>query len=290
MPLPLAMMIPFMGIQSAVMAKQFGENFQYGKRRISALDNDTFNKLTPKLMLSNANKELADMIPEMKESITSMHEFQEFLVREFLIMIDNIIKAGLGELLGLSQSSLDKIENSIEHFLHGHIHFADPNAPSTPSPTKTPVNPNIPLLNATAAQIRGWSDIKLFRIFNNELHLYDNPSKARITTFYNVRVKKTKPTPAPPIDPNKLKPIGTRPIFRSTNVNRILVRTINTYLTDGRYTDAFLLLAKLRANAVKAIALNRSPTSLRLNKAIKIDVEAFIIKVNVWLGIDKGLN
>ncbi len=196
MPLPLAMMIPFMGIQSAVMAKQFGENFQFGKRRISAMSNDEFNKLTPKLMMSNANKELADMIPEMKESITSMNDFQEFLVREFLIMIDNIIKAGLGELLGLSQSSMDKIENSIEHFLHGHIHFgtADP----TKTPTKTPVvNPITPLINALGPEIRSWSNVKLADIFLNKLHLYDAPSQSRITSVYNVRFPKRTITKTP---------------------------------------------------------------------------------------------
>ncbi len=100
MPLPLAMMIPFMGIQSAVMAKQFGENFQYGKRRISAMSNEEFNKLTPTMLMDKAGEELKAMIPSMEKSVIDMREFQTFLVREFLQMVNDAIGAGLGKLFG----------------------------------------------------------------------------------------------------------------------------------------------------------------------------------------------
>ncbi len=170
MPLPLAMMIPFMGIQSAVMAKQFGENFQYGKRRISAMDNDEFNKLTPAKLMSNANRELAEMIPAMKDSIIGMHDFQEFLVREFLIMIDNVIKAGLGELLGLSEESLTKFEQNVEHFLHGHFHFqtgggGTGGGTSTPPPEGVKEPPN--LLSLTLSQISAANDSVLLSWIQN---------------------------------------------------------------------------------------------------------------------------
>ncbi len=206
MPLPLAMMIPFMGIQSAVMAKQFGENFQYGKRRISAMDNDTFNKLTPKLMLSNANKELADMIPEMKESITQMTEFQEFLVREFLIMVDNIIKAGLGELLGLSPGAMDNIEKSIEHFLHGHIHFADPR--QTPTPTgPDPIVPEpVGLLHLTLSQISNANDQVLLSWIRN-IQDYDAQTQQWLINERQRRGQRLPPEPpSPPQQNTKLHP------------------------------------------------------------------------------------
>ncbi len=91
MPLPLAMMIPFMGIQSAVMAKQFGENFQYGKRRISAMSNKDFNKLTPKILQEHANAELKSMIPSMEASIIDMQDFQKFVIKQFIGMIEELI-------------------------------------------------------------------------------------------------------------------------------------------------------------------------------------------------------
>ncbi len=120
MPLPLAMMIPFMGIQSSVMAKQFGENFQYGKRRISAMSNEEFNKLTPAKLQEHANAELKAMIPSMEASIIEMRKFQTFLIGEFIKMIADILKAGLGKVIGFTESETEGALEDLEHFLHGH--------------------------------------------------------------------------------------------------------------------------------------------------------------------------
>ncbi len=199
MPLPLAMMIPFMGIQSAVMAKQFGENFQYGKRRISAMDNDEFNKLTPAKLMSNANKELADMIPAMKDSIIGMHDFQEFLVREFLIMIDNVIKAGLGELLGLSSESLTKFEQNVEHFLHGHIHF-DGVPTETPSEPTTPtVEPVVDAKHLTLSEIATYTDLALSSAINN-LSDWDAQTQLWLIAERDRRLRTEEPTPDLPTE------------------------------------------------------------------------------------------
>ncbi len=84
LPIPLAMMIPFMGAQSLVLGKAFGEGFQYGKRKISAMTNEEFNKLTPSDIAANSRKELQQMIPEMKASITDMRDFQSFIVHELI--------------------------------------------------------------------------------------------------------------------------------------------------------------------------------------------------------------
>ncbi len=150
MPLPLAMMIPFMGIQSAVMAKQFGENFQYGKRRISAMSNEEFNRLTPKILMENANAELKSMIPSMEQSIKDMSEFQTFLIGEFIKMIGDMLAAGLGKVLGIED--IDTALQQIEHFLHGHGggHGTEPPVVQpppvvTPPPgTPTPFPPGTP--------------------------------------------------------------------------------------------------------------------------------------------------
>jgi len=138
MPLPLAMMIPFMGIQSAVMAKQFGENFQYGKRRISAMSNDEFNKLTPKLIQDNANAELKAMIPSMQASITDMRQFQEFMIKEMVATIGDLLRSGLGFLLGISEQNTDKAIQDIEHFLHGHFDLHTGQGGTTVDPPPEP--------------------------------------------------------------------------------------------------------------------------------------------------------
>ncbi len=113
MPLPLAMMIPFMGAQSAVMAKQFGENFQYGKRRISAMSNEEFNALTPQKLSERTRQELKDMIPSMQDSITDMRIFQEFIIKELIDTMKDALKVGLGEIFGISPAAEEKILKNI---------------------------------------------------------------------------------------------------------------------------------------------------------------------------------
>ncbi len=130
MPLPLAMMIPFMGIQSAVMAKQFGENFQYGKRRISAMSNEEFNKLTPQKIQENANAELKAMIPSMQASVEDMKEFQKFLIHKFVEMMEDVLNSGLGALLGFDQGIIEKIHEALGH--PGHSHGGQPPVPPVP--------------------------------------------------------------------------------------------------------------------------------------------------------------
>lgn len=154
MPLPLAMMIPFMGIQSAVMAKQFGENFQYGKRRISAMSNAEFNKLTPKMLQTHANAELKSMIPSMQDSVIEMREFQTFLVREFLQMINDAIGAGLGKLFGF--------ENPFgpSEFIGG--------TGGDPSFSTGTVDPST-IGGFSLPEIRAWTDAKLKDMRNRAL-------------------------------------------------------------------------------------------------------------------------
>ncbi len=69
LPVPLPMMIPFMGAQSLVIGKMFGEGFQYGKRKISAMPNEEFNKLTFEDMMSNARDEMKASIPTMQAAL-----------------------------------------------------------------------------------------------------------------------------------------------------------------------------------------------------------------------------
>ncbi len=82
-PLPLPMMIAFMGIQSAVMAEQFGTNFQYGKRRISAMSNEEFNALTPEIMQAQFTAQLKGLVPEMEKQIQSMRPLATAVLAEF---------------------------------------------------------------------------------------------------------------------------------------------------------------------------------------------------------------
>ncbi len=115
-PLPLPMMIPFMGMQSAVMAEQFGTLFQYGKRRISAMSNEEFNALTPEILQIRMTEQLQKMIPEMEKQIQAMSPLVSVIIREFA----NYIKLAITTVTS-SQSGFTSTSGSI--------------LPSQPSPT-----------------------------------------------------------------------------------------------------------------------------------------------------------
>ncbi len=95
MPLPLAIMIPFMGIQSGVMAQQFGMNFQYGKRKISAMSNEEFNKLTPQQMQLDFSNQITGMIPTFEKSLQEMRPFQRMIFIEMIAAFKEAVQLGL---------------------------------------------------------------------------------------------------------------------------------------------------------------------------------------------------
>ncbi len=99
LPVPLPMMIPFMGAQSLVIGKMFGEGFQYGKRKISAMPNEEFNQLTFEKMMSNAREEIKASIPTMNAAMQDMSPMVEVVVREFFNYVSLVTKivAGVGD-------------------------------------------------------------------------------------------------------------------------------------------------------------------------------------------------
>ncbi len=83
LPVPLPMMIPFMGAQSLVIGKMFGEGFQYGKRKISAMPNEEFNALTFQGMMQNARDEMKASIPTMIAALQDMQPMVQAVIHEF---------------------------------------------------------------------------------------------------------------------------------------------------------------------------------------------------------------
>ncbi len=96
MPIPLALMIPFMATQSLVMGEAFGKAFQYGKRRISAMSNDEFNAYTTEAMASEMFKSYKNIIPELKESIAFSTDLQNYIMSKMIDMPRELIAAWLG--------------------------------------------------------------------------------------------------------------------------------------------------------------------------------------------------
>ncbi len=88
-PLPLPIMIPFMAMQSAAMANAFGTFFQYGKRKISSMTNEDFNKLTPDDLTQMNLQTTKDMIPHLETSFKQMDELNRAVLHAFGDFIGN---------------------------------------------------------------------------------------------------------------------------------------------------------------------------------------------------------
>ncbi len=130
MPLPLAIMIPFMGIQSGVMAQQFGMNFQYGKRKISAMSNEEFNKLTPEMMQADFANQIKGLIPTFEKSLQDMRPFQRMIFVEMLAVMKTALDLGVD----VAKAGLDPLA----HMFGAHIHGKGPGGVDT-----TGIDPNL---------------------------------------------------------------------------------------------------------------------------------------------------
>ncbi len=122
LPVPLPMMIPFMGAQSLVIGKMFGEGFQYGKRKISAMPNEEFNKLTFEKLMSNAREEIKASIPTMNLAMQDMKPMVDVVVREFFNYITLVSKIITGTSTGenIFQKEGFEIGEWIAHQLGTH--------------------------------------------------------------------------------------------------------------------------------------------------------------------------
>ncbi len=121
LPVPLPMMIPFMGAQSLVIGKMFGEGFQYGKRKISAMPNEEFNKLTFEAMMSNARDEMQASIPTMIQAMQDMKPMVAAVIHEFTNYLSLVIQAApeqAGEIIDTAAHAL--VPHSGQQIPQGH--------------------------------------------------------------------------------------------------------------------------------------------------------------------------
>ncbi len=91
--IPNPQMPAFLGAQSFIMMYQAGEGWQYGKRRISALSNEEFNKITPQSLMERQAMELKGAIPVMERSMNNMTAMIPMIIEQYGDFIREAIKA-----------------------------------------------------------------------------------------------------------------------------------------------------------------------------------------------------
>ncbi len=88
---PNPQMLAFMGAQSFVMMYQAGEGWQYGKRKISAMSNEDFNKLTPLKLLQNQSAVLRTAIGTIEKSMNDMTPMIRTIIRQYGDFLKEIV-------------------------------------------------------------------------------------------------------------------------------------------------------------------------------------------------------
>ncbi len=88
-PLPLAMMLPFMAGQSMIMGESFGKGFQYGKRKISSMSNEEFNKMDANTLGRELATDYATIIPHLEQAVRASSDFQQMIIQELIKIIPN---------------------------------------------------------------------------------------------------------------------------------------------------------------------------------------------------------
>ncbi len=107
-----------MGSQSAVMMKMAGEQWQYGKRRISAMSNEDFNKMTPEKLFQIETQELRAMIPLMEQSMKDMSALTPIIIKEMVKLVEDFIKIApleILKILGLEGVVTGKTPGELEY-------------------------------------------------------------------------------------------------------------------------------------------------------------------------------
>ncbi len=79
--------------QSWIMMYAAGGAWQYGKRRISAMSNEEFNKLTPINLLEEHTAMLREAIPSIQKSLNDMTPLIKTLMEQFGDFVNEAIKA-----------------------------------------------------------------------------------------------------------------------------------------------------------------------------------------------------
>ncbi len=111
MPIPLAVMPPFMAYQSILIGDAFGRGYQFGKRKISELSNEQIKKMSIDDVFRDASVDYLRMIPTVERSMAASLDLQIFIVKELIKVIPAMLAA-------LEKEAPPIIKNALDTAIH----------------------------------------------------------------------------------------------------------------------------------------------------------------------------
>ncbi len=85
-PMPLGIMAPFMGYQSAALAYNFGLNYEFGKRVIKSMSNEKFNKIAEDPILLNelTSRHHDVLLKAFIHEVPKVDKIQELIIKKMV--------------------------------------------------------------------------------------------------------------------------------------------------------------------------------------------------------------
>ncbi len=247
-PLPIALMIPFMVAQSLAMMEAAGKGWQFGKRKISAMSNEDFNKLTPHKILEDSLGEYKLMIPTMTQAFDESRQLQTKIIE---VMV------------GYAVQLLSDIQKGVTAALQGeHEHegtttrIKNPFVSSFLTPAIIPPIPTEDLIPLTDTHVHEPSTVSDFEEFQKQQA--EDQRRVVLVEDAQKRAAQRKKIQLPSITPKFIDPkraaIATAAVLRKT------IDTINRTIGNlQKQIKSTLLKSAIETSRAKAtqVLINR---------------------------------
>ncbi len=193
-PMPLGIMAPFMGYQSAALAYNFGLNYEFGKRVIKSMSNEKFNKIADDPILLNelTSRHHDVLLKAFINEVPKVDKIQDLIIKKMVelefakikVMPELIAQIPKGFLEGLFQ--LGKGEETEER---------EDKERQQKRPPREPVKPILPQKPAEPKQ-RGKTGIALYKSEAAEIQQAYILETEKIVASYKPVISQRAPTPS----------------------------------------------------------------------------------------------
>ncbi len=169
---PNPQMLAFMGAQSFIMMYQAGEGWQYGKRRISAMSNEEFNKLTPESVMEKQAVVLRNSLGTIQRSMNDMTPMIRTIVEQYGDFIREIIAAipqTLQNITSPSSGGKQALLPGVPGFITPIIPYIGPPGESGGNYYSNPIMPSPPSTKVSfysISQLKSMSNVQLVDLRN----------------------------------------------------------------------------------------------------------------------------
>ncbi len=280
------------------MGDAFGKSYQYGKRKISAMSNEEFNRLTAKDLAQDIQADFTSIIPNLSVSMKQSRQFQSDIIREMGEIIKDIPEELRFFLTGSETGGVDanstiiKILKAYGNLLGpaGTLIFQDAMATSgppgtTPVPDETTTEQVTGTIRYSHAQVSAMSDATIQALKQkivNGNHVMDSVSVRRVEAEWTKRFN--APTEGPPGEP-----FPTLENFQFNksdypDIHKSTIFNINSKLSSGLTKKVSTMLAALWQNTKNKIKTAKSTTAKQFYTRQAAQYLKMILQLNKLIG------